>query len=82
MKLNDIATMTEEGREYIICEFAIPVISHYENSNLYILYQLNYFFAEKVINIHTGITTAINFFDSSSPQLDAYLEDIKLPLIQ
>ena len=80
MKLTDIATMTDEGREYIICEFAIPVLSHYENSSLFILYQLDYFFAEKVINIHSGVTTSINFFDSSSPQLDQYLEDIKLPL--
>lgn len=79
MKLDDFATLTEEGKEYVIFEYAVPVLTHYKNSRLYILYQLNYFFTEKVINIHNGITTAINFFDSSSNQLDEYLEDIAIP---
>jgi hypothetical protein len=79
MNLIDFSTLNEEGREYVIFEYAVPVSTNLKNSCLHILYQLSDFFVEKIINLREEAMVKINCFDSSSEDLNDYLADISLP---
>jgi len=79
MNLVDFATLNEEGRKYVIFEYAVPVSTNFKNSCLYILYQVNYFFVEKIIDVKEEKLIGINCFDASSEELNHYLADIVIP---
>ena len=79
MKIVDFVNLTEDAREHAIFEYAIPVSTDFRNTNLHILYQLNYFFVEKVIEVSENKVVEINCFDASSSLLDFYLNEIVLP---
>jgi hypothetical protein len=81
MKLTDFTTLNKEGREYAIFEYAVPVSTTFRNRCICILYQLSYFFVEKIIDVAENNLLEINCFDSSSEKLDDYLEDIILPAL-
>lgn len=81
MQIVDFVSLNEQGREYAIFEYAVPVSTNLKNSYLHILYQLSYFFVEKIIDVTDNKLIDIDCFDACSERLDYYLEDIVLPTI-